>query len=174
MQNINQFPILQTERLILRKIKDSDAQSIFNLRSNENISKYINRNTQVNIQEAVDFITKMNEGIENNTWFIWAITLKPYDELIGTICFWNFSYDCKTAEIGYEIHPDYQGKGLMQEALNSIIQYGFEILDLETIDAFTHYENNSSINLLNKLKFKTVNNNIIEENGFVIYSLTKF
>jgi len=174
MQNINQFPFLQTERLTLRKLKDSDAQSIFNIRSNDNVVKYINRNKQSNIQEAIDFIDKMNKGIEDKTWLIWAITLNSNNELIGTVCFWNFSYDYKTAEIGYEIHPNYQGKGLMHEALNSVIKYGFDVLELDTIEAFTHYENKSSINLLNKLNFKTFNNNKIEENGFVIYSLSNF
>lgn len=174
MQIFSPFPNIRTERLFIRELDESDAQSIFDIRSNDNVVRYINRNKQINIQEAIDFIAKMNEGVKNNSWIIWAITLKSNKSLIGTVCLWNFSYDRKTAEIGYEIHPDHQGNGLMHEALVSIIKYGFDLLGLENIEAFTHYENKTSIKLLNKLNFKTLNQNKIEENGFVIYSLTKF
>ena len=76
--------------------------------------------------------------------------------MIGSICLWNFSEDQKTAEIGYDLSPDYQGKGIMHESLCRIIEFGFQNLNLEFIEAFTHYKNEPSKKLLENNGFKLV------------------
>ncbi|MCP6379763.1 GNAT family N-acetyltransferase, partial [Klebsiella pneumoniae] len=82
------------------------------------------------INDARYFIDAINEGIASKDWLYWAMILKGTQQLIGTICLWHFSNDKTTAEIGYELHPDFQGKGLMNEAIQTIIDYGFTTLQL--------------------------------------------
>jgi ribosomal-protein-alanine N-acetyltransferase len=73
--------------------------------------------------------------------------------LIGTICYWNLNYNEESAEIGYELMPDMQGKGIMQEAITAVIAWGFNEMKLETITAFPIGENERSVRLLEKNRF---------------------
>ena len=147
------FPSLTTERLLLRQLQPSDDKAIFALRSNEAVNTYIQRPLSNNIDDARYFITSITEGVNNKEWLYWAMILKDTQQLVGTICLWHFSDDKSTAEIGYELHPSYQGKGLMDEALKGIINYGFNILQLTTIEAYTQPANERSIKLLEKNNF---------------------
>ncbi len=154
MSNTNRsFPILKTKRLLLRKLINNDAQQIFYLRSNTIVNQYILRAKQKSLPEAVSFINERNNDIENEKIFYWAISLKEEKKLIGSICLWNFSEDKTVVEIGYDLHPDYFHKGIMTETIREVINFGFNKLQLESIEAFTHKENSSSIKLLEKNRF---------------------
>ena len=166
--NFHPFPIIITERLSLRQLKEEDITSIFNLRSNPTINKYLDRAPMLTMEEATAFITKINKGIQNNQWIYWAITLKDTDKLMGTICLWNFSKEYTIADIGYELHPDFQGKGFMSEAIKTIIQYASEELPLEVIEAYTHRENKNSSNLLLKNNFGLNSKRVDEDNEYHI------
>jgi len=155
------FPKLNTKRLNLRKIKKSDCKTILFLRSDKTINKYIerpeNRQTK-NIADALYFIKELNKNLENNISISWGITLKNDPKIIGTICLWNFSKNNKTAEVGYDLDPKFHKKGIMSEALNTIIDFGFKKLKLNKIEAFTHKENEDSKNLLKKQGFHFIEN----------------
>lgn len=155
--NFTPFPLIQTERLILRQLRESDSDEILYLRSNPVINKYIRResNKQTkNIQDALDFIQRINRGIEINSSISWSITLKNSPKTIGTICLWNFSNQNRCAEIGYDLALDFQGKGIMNEAMQAVLTFGFDSLNLQKIEAFTHKENSSSQKLLVKNGFR--------------------
>ncbi len=147
------FPKLKTERLFFRQLKDSDIKELFSLRSNDSVNQYLKRPKQKRIHEAKEFISSIKNDINQNKCFYWAITLKSERFLIGTICFFNFSKANKCAEIGYELLPEYQGLGLMNEALKCIIEFGFKEIGLNSIDAFTHKDNVNSLRLLMKNNF---------------------
>jgi ribosomal-protein-alanine N-acetyltransferase len=151
--NFCPFPILQTERLSLRKLSLDDAEEIFLLRSDENINKYIDRPRAISIEDAYNFINKTNLSIDNNELVDWAITFKENSGLIGSICLWNISKEENKAEVGYELLPDFQGKGIAQEAMLVVLDYGFNIMLLNKIEAYTHKENSASQKLLEKFGF---------------------
>ena len=71
------------------------------------------------------------------------------------MCLFNFSQDDLAAEIGYELLPPFQSKGFMQEAISTVIQFGFQQVGLNSIVANTHSENQRSTNVLEKLNFKS-------------------
>ena len=151
--NFSPFPILQTERLILRRLSLDDAEEIFFLRSDETVNKYIDRPRATSIEDAYNFINKTNHSIENNELIDWAIAFKNNSRLIGSICLWNIFKEENKAEVGYELLPDFQGKGIAQEAMFTVLDYGFNIMLLNKIEAYTHKENSSSIKLLEKFGF---------------------
>src|SRR5437868_13096004 len=115
--NFTPFPNLITERLFLRQLKIEDANEIFTLRSSDEVNRFLDRPKATTIDEARQFINKINDGINKNESVYWAITFKNDSKLIGTICYWNISKENDRAEIGYELQPRYQGKGIMQEAI---------------------------------------------------------
>ena len=152
--NFNPFPILTTERLSLRKLSVDDANEIYFLRSDKHINKYLDRPKATSIEDANNFISKINHAIENNESVYWAISFKDDSRLIGSICLWNFAIEENKAEVGYELLPDFQRKGITQEALLAVINFGFEVMKLKTIEAYTHKENLQSTKLLEKFNFK--------------------
>jgi len=152
--NFHPFPELATARLHLRQLTLKDAGEIFSLRADEKVNKYLNRPRAHSIDDATAFIEKINKGIANNESLYWAITMKHESNLIGTISLWNISKEESKAEIGYELMPAYQGKGLMQEAFAKAIEYIFDVLKIETIEAWTHSQNLSSSRILERNGFK--------------------
>ena len=142
-----------TERLILRTLTEQDSQDIFEIRSNPEINKFLQRNPPKNSFEALEFILNIKRNSANNEIVFWGISLQNNPKLIGTICLWKFSEDRKTAELGYELLPEFQGKGMMSEAVNFVLKFGFKDLNLGRIEAFTNRNNFDSIKLLQNLKF---------------------
>ena len=153
MSKSNNFLVLETNSLLLRNISENDASQILYLRSNDIVTKFIERPKMNNLQEAKQFILDRINDTKNKKIFYWAITQKNKQELIGTICFWNFSEDRLTAEIGYDLNPEYFNKGIMSEAIKNVIDFGFNQLKLSSIEAFTQVKNNASIHLLEKNHF---------------------
>lgn len=156
MRQINffPFPALRTERFTLRQLSHEDDDKIFQLRSNSDVNKYIDRPIAKSIEDARQFIHKINESIEKNEVIYWAICSKDNFELVGTICLWNISEDRTNAEIGFELLPQHQGKGIIHEVLPAIINYGFEAIKLKSIDGEADYNNLKSIKLMEKNGFK--------------------
>ena len=105
------FQSLSSKRLILRKPAVDDAREVFDLRSNEQVNQYLDRQVPTSIEDAVTFIEKILAVINKNQGCYWAICLKENPRLVGTICYFDFSSDQTAAEIGYELHPFYQHKG---------------------------------------------------------------
>ena len=156
--NFSPFPILETNRLLLRSLKESDCNVIFYLRSNAKVNQFIKRPKPENIDDALAFINKIKKNVSNNECIYWCITLKDNPNLIGTISLWNFSEDRKTAEVGYDLHPDFHKKGIMKEALQTVLNFGFNSLNFETIEAFTQKNNTNSIKLLTNNNFIHIKN----------------
>ncbi|HUZ61880.1 MAG TPA: GNAT family N-acetyltransferase [Hanamia sp.] len=151
--NFTSFKELKTERLLLRSLKTTDKKEIFFLRSDPEINRYIMRTKTSTIEEALSFIKSRNNDLKENKSFYWAITIKGNPKLIGTICLWNFSEDKKTAELGYELFPAFQGRGIMNEAVKKVIELSFQNMEVETLEAFTHKDNIKSKLLLLKNNF---------------------
>jgi ribosomal-protein-alanine N-acetyltransferase len=152
--NFTPFPTLSTERLTLRQVDMNDAQEVFALRSDEEVNKYIDRNRAQTIDDAKGFIKMINEKINNNESMYWAIMFTGSKQFVGTACLFSFSEQHQSCEIGYELLPKFQGQGLMQEAIQKVIDYGFHTIQLQTIEAVVNKDNHASINLLKKLPFK--------------------
>ena len=167
------FPVLKTERLTLRQLSVNDDKEIFALRSDKQVNKYLGRDPSNTIEDARKFIHKIEEVVRQNEGIYWAITLADNDNLIGTICLFNFSNENDQAEIGYELLPAFQGQGIMQEAISKVIAFGFDVIGLKAIEAYTHLENENSSKLLEKFNFRKQEN--IDNNSndmFVTFKLS--
>lgn len=154
MTNISaMFPIIKTSRLILNKIELSDADTVFFLKSHPEVMRYIKRDPYTEMQQAVDNIEIITKKLETRESVDWALRHSDTNEMIGSICLWNFSKDRKTAEMGYAMKPNFHGNGYMDEAMKAIINYGFDKENLSLIEAFTSQYNESSKKLLLKNGF---------------------
>jgi ribosomal-protein-alanine N-acetyltransferase len=84
--NFTPFTKLATKRLTLRQLNMEDEKEIFVHRSDERILKYIDIPKAETIEDARNFIEKINKGIDENEWVYWEITFKNDSQLIDTIC----------------------------------------------------------------------------------------
>jgi ribosomal-protein-alanine N-acetyltransferase len=166
------FPILTTERLTLRQLVINDEREIFTLRSDSEINKYLDRQLSNTIDDARNFINKVNENINKNDSLYWAITLSNKNVLIGTICLFSFSDETDKCEIGYELLTNFQGQGIMIEAVEKVIDFAFNTIKVQKIEAFFHIDNQSSIKLLEKFSFKDSNKPDKTDTNLVCYHLT--
>ncbi len=150
------FPILHTERLLLRHLSLTDRDDIFLLRSNDSVNQFIVRNRPTEIAHAVEFINKILLQTDQQQRYYWVITSNATGEFMGTICLWNFSASGDEAEMGYELMPRFQNQRYMNEAMQAVINYAFNTIKLKAMEAFTHKDNVASINLLKKNNFHLV------------------
>lgn len=148
------FPILTTNRLLLRRIVATDANTILFLRSDEEVMQFIDKEKIKNVGEAVSLIQQIDNLINSNDGITWAICLSDQpDELIGTIGLWRIIKEHYRAEIGYMLHTCYWNKGIMKEAMQVVIEYGFRSLQLHSIEAHINPNNIASAKLLEKTGF---------------------
>ena len=160
------FTNLITERLILRELQSTDAPEIFLLRSNKEVNELIDRVSATSMDDAYQFINMIITNQLNKESFMWVITLKDDPKLIGTVVFWNIIKEKDQAEVGYELLPQYHGKGIMHEALLKVIDFGYKALQLKTIIAEPKATNQPSVKLLEKLGFEKIEET---DYGYLIY-----
>ncbi|PQA59717.1 hypothetical protein C5O19_08815 [Siphonobacter curvatus] len=111
--------------------------SHFLLRSDPVINKYLDRKPSQTLEEALQFI----RSIQANNLLYWAIVETFNGKVVGTIGLFNVSNEGNTGEIGYELLPEYQRQGMMNEAMKKVIAFAVDILGIKTIEAFTHKDN---------------------------------
>lgn len=153
--DFSNFPILRTTRLVLRPMVRDDAPALFELRTDPVINRYIDRLPTAELEDVLRFIEKIEKGISDNHWLYWAITDAANQDgrLIGTICLWNFVPTDENAELGYELSASHQGRGLMGEAVDAVLAYGFGTIGLSGVEAAVHPENAASVKVLERAGF---------------------
>jgi len=151
--NFSPFPIIETERLRLDLLQNSDVNEIFQLRSDPETMKYIPRPLVKNNEDALAHIKLILDNIENNLGINWAIRIKDEPKLLGIIGFYRLQPENYRAEIGYMILPEFHGKGYVPEAVKRLTKYGFEDLKLHSIEAVIAPENYASEKVLQKCGF---------------------
>ncbi|MFE0505681.1 GNAT family N-acetyltransferase [Peribacillus butanolivorans] len=173
------FPILETERLILREIAKEDAEGIFACFSNENVTRYYGQETLESIEEAEKFVDFFSNNYNEKRGIRWGIEKKETKGIIGTIGFNAWLPKHKRAEIGYEIHPEQWGKGYASEAVSRVLTYGFDVMNLTRIGAVVFLNNEASNKLLTNIGFQKegVLKKYMYQNGVAhdtyVYSLLK-
>jgi len=146
--------IIKTKRLILRPLKLSDVESFYNYAKKPNIGPKAGWQPHTSIEESLKILQLM---IKENE--VWAITLKDCDQLIGTIGLHerNIHYALENKrELGYVLDDTYWNQGLMTEAAQGIIFYGFKTLKLDKIMCGHYIDNAQSKRVIEKLGFKYV------------------
>ncbi len=147
------FPYLTTNRLHLRRIQPTDAEALFAIRSDREVTKPYGQEPYQSLDESRAFIQQIQGFYDRRDAIFWGITLKDEDNIIGTVTFWNFGHGFHCAEIGYELNRAYWQQGIMTEAISAILTYGFTELGLHRIEANPGAENTPSRSILLKLGF---------------------
>ena len=159
-----EFPILQTERMLLRPPEDSDGELFFELRSNPEVNRYINRQPAETMEDATRHISRVLTGIKKEDTLMWVMESRKDGKAIGSLLLWNLDREKSKAELGYEILPFYGGKGFVSEGLKAILDFGWKEMDLQLVEGIVHMNNLPSIHLLQKFGFQPSSSESLEEN----------
>jgi len=147
------FPVLETERFILRKGTVDDGNDIFELYANENVVKYLPLNLFESPDDAMVEINWYEKIFKEQIGLRWVIEEAKTKKVIGTCGYLNYEKEHNRIEMGYDLNPVYWGQGIMQETLGKIIHFAFTSMAINKIEAKVEPENKASIRLLEKLKF---------------------
>lgn len=151
LKRFKNIPTLKTERLVLRKIKESDFRDVFEYSSDPEVPKYLLWNPHVSLDHTKLYLKNISKLYKRCEFYDWAITYNG--KMIGTVGYSSISLIEQWIEIGYVLNRRYWGLGIATEAVKKIIDYAICELKISEIRAVIMPENLASKRLLLKLGF---------------------
>ncbi len=152
-QVFEQFPELQSERLKFCQISLNDTNALFEIRTHSDVMKYMDTDMMKSIADSEELIKSLTESFIKGEGINWGLLEKSSNTFIGYFGFWRIDSRHCRAEIGYALHPDYWGKGYMNEAASVLIDFGFNTLHLHSVEANINPDNLASKKVLEKIGF---------------------
>ncbi|TQR19424.1 GNAT family N-acetyltransferase [Psychrobacillus vulpis] len=148
-----EFPVIETNRLILREVTKEDAHDMFLYLSDKDVVKPMGLEPFQTVEDVWDEIKWYKSIYEEGTGIRWGITLKDSGKVIGSCGFLNMIPKHYRAEIGYELSREYWGRGIASEVLEAVVHYGYKHFQLERIEALIELSNIQSQKLVEKNGF---------------------
>ncbi|KGX91378.1 GCN5 family N-acetyltransferase [Pontibacillus halophilus JSM 076056 = DSM 19796] len=173
------LPTLETERLRLRKLTLEDVEDIYEYGSNDEVTRYVTWDTHQSLSDSLQFVEFVLQRYEEKEVAPWGIQLKETGKIIGTIDFVSRSPHHRKAEIGYVLSQEHWGKGIVPEAVNELLTFGFTKLDLVRIEARCFIENAKSERVMEKsgMTFEGILRKVMfvkgEHRDLKVYSILK-
>lgn len=152
-KRFRRIPILETERLILRKITLADAGDMYEYSRDPETSKFLLWEAHPNLRYTRSHILYLQKAYAKCEFFDWGVIEKASGKFIGTCGFTEIYDKERRAEIGYVLSPKFHRRGYAPEAVKCILQYGFEELGLEKCSGRFMEENAASQKVLTRLGF---------------------
>lgn len=145
------LPPLETDRLLLRALRVSDAADMYDYAHRPEVTRYLLWNPHPNLAHTKRYLEYLATRYRIGMFYDWALISKADNRMIGTCGFVRFDFPHNSAEIGYVLNPDYRGQGLMPEAARAVLDFGFHTLELHRIEARFMTENEPSRRVMEKL-----------------------
>jgi len=147
------FPVLETERFLLRPATLDDVTDMFRVMSDLRVTRYFGMLPMTTLAEAQQRVQAIQTAFQEQSGVRWAIANRANGQLVGTCGFWRLIKSHDRAEIGYELAPEWWGQGVMTEALGAMLDFGFTRMGLHSVEAQIHPANSGSRRVLEKLGF---------------------
>lgn len=150
----SKMPELETERLKLRAIKKSDVEDINEYASNPKTSEYLLWEKHKSIEYTKRFVDIVLAKYRLSEYHDWAIVLKENQKMIGTCGLTRIDEENSIAEIGYVLNPSYWGNGYATEAAKKMIDFAFNVIGVNRVEARFLFGNEASLNVMKKIGMK--------------------
>lgn len=147
----SRIPELETERLILRKMRVGDEEDMYAYAKRSEVTRYLLWSPHPDIYYTRDYLRYLATRYAAGSFYDWAIVLKSSGRMIGTCGFTAFDCPHDAAEIGYVLNPDYRGQGIAPEAVRAVLAFGFDKLALHRIEARFIEGNEASLRVMEKV-----------------------
>lgn len=161
------LPRLETGRLILRPVEEQDWAAIYEYTGDAETARYTTWDAAKHPDEAKALVRFILKRYDENKPSNWAVVLKKEEKLIGTCGFTSARMEHKRAEIGYAFRRDCRNRGYATEAVAKTIEFGFNEIGLNRIEAFVDAGNTASQRVLEKcgMKYEGTLRKYIIKNG---------
>lgn len=143
-ETVGYMPAIQTDRLLLRKLTLHDAEAVFAYSRDPEVARHVLWDAHRTIGESRAYIRYMLRRYRMTEPASWGIELKESGFIIGTIGFMWIQDDNRAAEVGYSLSRNYWGRGIMTEALGAVLDYSFNTLNLNRVEAIHELANPAS------------------------------
>ena len=143
---------IETDRLLLRPILLSDAQSLYEIVSDKDVLNYLAGLPEyTGVEMAVDYISgKLEKKYQNKDFYDWAVVLKSENKMIGRISVYKQDDYRRMADLVWQLNANYRNKGYISEGVKAVINHLFEI-GFERIEAFADVKNKASTKVMAKV-----------------------
>lgn len=145
------MPVLETERLVLRRMRPSDAADMYDYASRAEVTEYLLWSPHPSVRYTADYLKYIKSRYAIGDFYDWAVTEKSSGRMIGTCGFTKFDLPHNCGEIGYVLNPDFHGNGYATEAASRVMEFGFLELGLHRIEAKFIQGNDASLRVMEKL-----------------------
>jgi ribosomal-protein-alanine N-acetyltransferase len=148
------FPTLHTQRLTLREIVDSDAPALLAVHGDTQHMRWFGTDPVPDLAAAQKLVdTFAGWRLQPNPGTRWGLELQGTPGLVGSCGLFGWNRAWRRCMLGYELARGHTGQGLMHEALQAVLDWGFATMDLHRIEALVHPDNAPSLALLARLGF---------------------
>ena len=147
------FPELESERLIYREVTSEDVDDVFNIYSDPEVAKYDLYNPISTKEDSIYIINQYSEDFKNKEEITWGVARKSDNKLIGYCCLGDFDDNSLRSQIGYGFKLCEWNKGYATEAINVMVEFAFEVMDLNRVEAEVTLGNDASVKVLKKVNF---------------------
>ena len=147
------FPTIKTKRLVLRQPQHEDAQAVFSIKSDSLVTLPYCAEPYTSMEQAEGWIERLHSTYRAGEGIMWFISLIGEKSVIGNCTLWHIDSESGCAELGYELNRSYWGRGIASEAASTVVEFGFNGMLLNRIEACPFSENRPSTGLLDRLGF---------------------
>lgn len=147
-----EFPYLESKEIVLKKISDSDAEDLFEIHSNENLYKFKPGVPKKNLQTVANMIGHYERDFNKKKMVFLGVYYE--NRLVGVAEIFDIDDKVNMLTFGYTLNESYWGRGIATNTTKILLQYFFETLDVNRVQAFVMPENQKSKNVLLRNNFK--------------------
>lgn len=160
--------ILESQRLILRRVDEKDAEELYNGYLNQEEFLYYANKERKSLEEIIEMLKVKNEKYQSEDYYDWVITLKETEDIIGAI---NLKLNTQndSVEFNYAVDNRYTGNGYMTEALNEVKIFCLNKLKVNRFQGGCCIENIASKRVMEKCEMRyegTLRNYIKLKDGY--------
>lgn len=144
-------PILESERLIYKKILPENAEDMYEYSKEEEVTKYLLWTPHLSLTQTERYIKLLQKKYASGSFWDFGLTLRENGKFIGTCGLTSCDEKENSIEIGYVLAPDYWGKGLATEAARTVLRFAFETFHPDKVCAKLLEGNDASRRVMQKL-----------------------
>jgi ribosomal-protein-alanine N-acetyltransferase len=159
-----EFPLIETQRLVLREVTNADTPALLSVHGDPDLMKWFGSDPIPDVRAAEGLVQTFAQWRFDGTGTRWGVQLKGESNLIGTCGLFRWDQRWKRCTTGYELAGAFHGRGLMREALDAMLHWGFTEMDINRVEALIHPQNMSSLHLAERLGFRR--EGLLREVGF--------
>lgn len=144
------MPTLETHRLVLRKLTVRDAEDVYEYSSDPEVPRFLTWNVHDSLKYTKKYLKFLVSKYKSGEYLDWGIALKKTGKIIGTCGFTSVDASNNKGEVGYVLNREYWNQGYATEAVKRVLEYGFNELELNRLEARVMEGNQDSVRVLTK------------------------